>query len=106
MPPQGRVSDLAKAQADKHGCPACPHPVIGPGIQGSPDVMVNELPALRVGDPGIHMACCGPNMWNAKTGSATVFINGKAAHRKGDLTQHCGSVGELTMGSPNVLVGD
>jgi len=67
--------------------------------------MVNGLAALRIGDPGIHMACCGPNMWNAQTGSATVFINGKPAHRKGDMTKHCGGVGELTMGSPTVLVG-
>ena len=36
MPPQGRVSDLAKAQADAHGCPACPHPVVGPAILQGP----------------------------------------------------------------------
>ena len=105
MPPQGRVSDLAKADADAHGCLACPHPVVGPGIQGSPDVMVNGLPALRVGDPGIHAACCGPNMWNAMKGSGTVFINGIPAHRKGDATKHCGGIGELIMGSPTVVVG-
>ena len=105
MPPQGRVSDLAQSKADAHGCLGCPHPVVGPGIQGSPDVMVNGLPALRVGDPGIHMACCGPNMWNALKGSGTVFINGIPAHRKGDTTMHCGGVGELTMGSPDVDVG-
>ena len=105
MPPQGRVSDLAQAKADAHGCPACPHPVIGPGTKGSPDVKVNGLPALRLGDPGMHAPCCGGNTWNAQTGSATVFINGKPAHRKGDMTKHCGGVGELTMGSPTVLVG-
>ncbi len=105
MPPQGRVSDLAKAQADAHGCPGCPHPVVGPAIMGSPDVYVNGFPALRKDDMGIHMACCDGNIWNALTGSATVFINGKPAHRKGDTTKHCGGVGELTMGSPNVDVG-
>lgn len=105
MPPQGRVSDLAKAQADAHGCPGCPHPVIGPAILGSPDVYVNGLPALRKDDNGIHMACCDGNTWNALTGSATVFINGKPAHRKGDMTKHCGGMGELTMGSPTVDVG-
>jgi uncharacterized Zn-binding protein involved in type VI secretion len=51
------------------------------------------------------MACCGPNTWNALMGSATVFINGKPAHRKGDMTKHCGGMGELTMGSPTVDVG-
>jgi len=73
---------------------------------GSPDVMCNGRPALRVDDPGIHMACCGTNMWNAKTGSATVFINNKKAHRMLDHTKHCGGIGKLIEGSPNVLVGD
>jgi uncharacterized Zn-binding protein involved in type VI secretion len=106
MPPQGRVGDKAQAKADAHGCPACPHPVIGPAIVGSPTVMVNGLPALRLGDMGLHAACCGTNMWKANKGSGTVFINGIAAHRKGDMTQHCGTQGELIEGSDTVLVGD
>lgn len=69
-------------------------------------MLTNGLPSLRVGDPGIHAACCGPNTWNAKTGSATVFINGRKAHRRGDLTKHCGGIGQLIEGSPNVIVGD
>ncbi len=106
MPPQGRVSDLAQAPADAHGCPACPHPVVGPAISGSSDVLTNGLPSLRVGDPGVHAACCGPNKWNAKTGSATVLINGRRAHRLSDMTKHCGGIGQLVGGSPNVIVGD
>jgi uncharacterized Zn-binding protein involved in type VI secretion len=42
----------------------------------------------------------------AQGGSATVFINGKAAHRVGDATAHCGARGQLSEGSDNVLVGD
>jgi uncharacterized Zn-binding protein involved in type VI secretion len=91
---------------DSHGCPACPHPVAGPAIQGSPDVNVNRRPALRVDDPGIHAACCGANTWTAAKGSATVFINGKSAHRIGDQTRHCGGMGQLVEGSPNVIVGE
>lgn len=106
MPPQGRVSDLALAPADAHGCPACPHPTVGPAIVGSSDVLTNGLPSLRVGDAGIHAACCGPNKWNAKTGSATVLINGRRAHRLSDMTKHCGGIGQLIVGSPNVIVGD
>ncbi len=105
MPEQGRLGDLSKCNADAHGCVACPHIVIGPAVQGSPDVLVNNRPALRVGDKGIHAPCCGPNMWEAKMGSKTVFINGKAAHRKGDMDKHCGGVGKLIQGSPDVLVG-
>ncbi len=102
---QGRMNDLAMADADSHGCPACPHPVIGPAIIGSPTVYVNGLPALRVSDFGTHAACCGPNMWQAGDGSSTVFYNFLPAHRMGDLTIHCGGVGRLVTGSPDVDVG-
>ena len=105
MPPQGRLGDKSQAPVDAHGCPACPHPVIGPAIKGSPDVLVNGMPALRVGDQGIHAACCGPNVWTALKGSATVLINNMPAHRMGDTDQHCGGVGQLIEGSPDVMVG-
>jgi len=73
---------------------------------GSPDVFINKMPAVRVGDIGIHMACCSTNMWEAKAGSATVLINGKKAHRKGDQDQHCGSgMGQMIEGSSDVLIG-
>lgn len=106
MPGQGRLGDKANVPLDAHGCPACPHPAIGPAIQGSPDVNVNRRPALRVDDPGIHTACCGTNTWTATQGSMTVFINGKAAHRMGDQNRHCGGMGQLVEGSPNVIVGE
>lgn len=106
MPGQGRLGDKANVPADTHGCPACPHPGTGPGILGSPDVMVNSRPALRVGDKGIHAACCGTNTWTAKSGAAGVFINGKAAFRMSDPSQHCGGMGQLIEGSDNVIVGD
>jgi uncharacterized Zn-binding protein involved in type VI secretion len=106
MPGQGRLGDKANVPLDAHGCPACPHPGIGPAIQGSPDVNVNKRPALRVDDPGMHAACCGTNTWTATVGSQTVFINGKGAHRMGDQNRHCGGMGQLIEGSPNVIVGE
>lgn len=106
MPGQGRLGDKANAPLDSHGCPACPHPALGPAIQGSPDVNVNKRPALRVDDPGIHAACCGTNTWTATKGSLTVFINGKGAHRMGDQNRHCGGMGQLVEGSPNVITGE
>lgn len=36
----------------------------------------------------------------------TVFINGKGAHRMGDQNRHCGGMGQLIEGSPNVIVGE
>ena len=105
MPAQGRLTDLSQVPADAHGCPACPHPAIGPAVQGSENVKVNKLPALRVGDKGVHAACCNGNNWTAQAGSGTVFINNKAAHRMGDADQHCGGMGKLIGGSPNVVTG-
>jgi uncharacterized Zn-binding protein involved in type VI secretion len=105
MAAQGRLGDKASAPLCAHGCPACPHPTLGPAIAGSPNVRVNGQPALRVDDTGIHGTCCGPNQWRAMAGSATVFLNGKAAHRVGDGSQHCGGRGQLLEGSPNVSVG-
>lgn len=105
MPPQGRVGDNAFNPADAHGCPACPHPVTGPALAGSTDTLINGMPALRIGDSGMHAACCGPNQWKAAAGSGTVKINNIPAHRLGDQTAHCGGVGNLIVGSPNVIVG-
>jgi len=105
MAAAGRVGDQAQCPSDAHGCPGCAHGVIGPAVKGSPDVFVNRRAALRVGDPGVHAACCGPNTWNAAKGSATVFVNGIAFHRLTDMTQHCGGVGKLVEGSPDVDVG-
>ena len=105
MPEMGRLGDSSEAKIDSHGCPASPHSVNGPAVTGSADVLVNHKPALRMGDQGIHAACCGPNMWVAVKGSGTVFINHRPAHRKGDLDMHCGGPGQLTEGSSDVLVG-
>ena len=101
----GRLGDKAQASNDAHGCPGCPHSVLGPAISGSPTVSINGRPALRVDDMGLHGPCCGTNTWKAQQGSATVFINGKAAFRLNDPAVHCGGQGKLVEASDNVLVG-
>lgn len=106
MPPAARLGDKARCPLDAHGCPACPHPTVGPAISGSANVLTNGRPAVRLGDPGIHAACCGSNTWKTASGSVTVFINNKAAIRLGDKTQHCGGVGQMIEGSNNVMIGD
>ena len=105
MPPQGRLGDKSEVPGDSHGCPGCAHACVGPAVEGSPDVNVNAMPALRVGDPGVHSACCGANTWVAAAGSGTVFINGKAAHRLNDQDTHCGGTGKMIEGSDNVITG-
>ncbi|HEY4303243.1 MAG TPA: PAAR domain-containing protein [Gemmatimonadaceae bacterium] len=105
MPYVGRIGDLSQTPFDNHGCPSCPHPCSGPALVGSPNVNVNNKPALRVGDSGVHSACCGPNQWTAQAGSSSVYINGKPAHRLGDVVKHCGGVGKLITASSNVNAG-
>jgi len=105
MPPQARRGDLSMVPADAHNCPACPHPCVGPATEGSPDVMTNGIPSVRVGDAGRHAACCGANTWEAQAGSGTVFINNKKAHRLGDADKHCGGMGNMIQGSSNVITG-
>jgi hypothetical protein len=69
-------------------------------------VFINQRPALRVDDVGIHAVCCGPNMWKAQQGAPTVIINGKAAFRLNDPSRHCGGQGQLIEGSSDVIIGD
>ena len=88
------VGDMAVCPADAHGCPACPHPTTGPVTTGSPNVFVNGKPAARVGDKGVHAACCGQNTFEIISGDSTVLINGRAAAKRAEsVTKHCGGSG-------------
>jgi len=84
-----------------------------PSVEGSPDVMVNGIPVVRVGDAyEIHkfaifpaqspMAPVVPHAPVSAQGSQTVFANNKAVTRIGDQTSCSDSV---AIGSPNVFVG-
>ncbi len=86
-----------------HTCPmvnpgGAPHvggPVLPPG---SPTVLIEGLPAARVGD----MATCSGPPDTIIMGSGTVLIGGMPAARVGDLTAHGGSI---IMGSSTVIIG-
>jgi len=97
IPPDGfaNATNMAFCPADAHGCPACPHPAAGHFSSFSPTVLVNGQPAVRVGDGGVHAACCGPNTFMVETGFARVRIDGRPAARIGDITQHCGGKGQI-----------
>ena len=105
MPAVSRVGDNANCPSDSHGKDCCSHGVTGPAVSGSPDVSVNGKPVLRIGDPGVHSACCGPNTWNCAAGSATVIVNNIPVVRLGDATAPCGGGGNMVQGSPNVTIG-
>lgn len=105
MPGAARLGDISFCGADGHHCNSCSHVVSGPAIEGSPDVFINGLPALREGDGGIHAGCCDANQWTAKKGEPTVKINGKPLMRLGDMTKHCGGVGKVVQASTDVMAG-
>ena len=106
MPAAARLGDKAQVDQDAHGCPACPHPGVGPIVAASNNVLVNDRGAARQDDIGIHAACCGPNTFKVAKGSPTVYVNGKPAARLQDKTKHCGGSGQIIAGSPDVLLDD
>lgn len=85
--PVARVSDTD----------ACPKPGHGPNpiSAGSPDVLINHLPAARIGDP----TGCGDAI---STGVPGIYVNGKPIAYLGSATAHGGAI---VSGSGNVLVG-
>ena len=106
MPAAARLGDKAQIQADAHGCPACPHPGVGPIVVGSNNVFTNDRPQGRQDDLGIHAACCNANNFQISKGSGTVYVNGKPMARMQDQTKHCGGSGKIIEGSSDVLVDD
>lgn len=71
-------------------------PITGPGC---PTVLIQGLPAARVGD---MLTCVGPPDVIAK-GSAGVFIGGVPAARMLDTCAHGGTI---ILGCPTVLIGE
>jgi len=85
-----------------HVCPmvtgTVPHvggPVMPPGC---PTVMIQGMPAARLGD----MATCAGPPDTIVMGSSTVIIGGMPAARQGDATAHGGSI---VLGAPTVMIG-
>ena len=73
-----------------------------PANKGSPDVHLNDKPALRQGD---ELVAHGPDQHKGKVkkGSSTVTFNDMPAARVGDPVD-CG--GEMKTGSADVFIGD
>jgi uncharacterized Zn-binding protein involved in type VI secretion len=96
VPPAARIADM-------HTCPmvnpnGSPH-VGGPVLPaGAATVLINGLPAARLGDMA---TCAGPPDVIA-AGSGTVLIGGAPAARLGDATAHGGTI---VAGSANVMIG-
>lgn len=86
---------------DMHTCPMSngntPH-VGGPIISTTRSVLINGLPAAKIGDTCV----CSGSMDSIVTGSSSVMIEGMPACRLGDSTAHGG---KIIIGSTNVLIG-
>lgn len=87
---------------DMHVCPMVtgiiPHvggPIVSPGC---PTVLIQALPAARVGD---IVTCVGPPD-TIVLGSFTVLIGNQPAARLGDTTAHGGNI---VLGCFTVLIG-
>lgn len=104
MPAIARINDII---ATGHGCDS-----VAPIKQGSTNVFVNGLGAVRVGDSDTHnipvilpgpppVTVCLPHTVIVGSGSGSVFINGKGVARVGDTFS-----GEpIASGSLNVFAG-
>lgn len=80
------------------GCPGCPHDVRGKIQNGSPNVRIGGLPAVRVGDTGFSIGGCGPNVVTVQSGDPSVLIEGKPAARVNDKVKFDGGVGVIETG--------
>ena len=91
---------FAAKTTDLHTCPmvtaVVPH-VGGPTLSCAATVLINNLPAARIGDMAV---CTGPPD-SIIMGNPTVLIANKPAARMGDSTAHGGVV---AVGSVNVII--
>ena len=74
----------------------------GKNVVGSPNVLVNEKPAIRIGDSILPHGRGSHSKAVMATGSGTVFVNNIPACRGGDIAD-CGHVS--SSGSGNVIAG-
>ncbi|SER20979.1 Zn-binding Pro-Ala-Ala-Arg (PAAR) domain-containing protein, incolved in TypeVI secretion [Amphritea atlantica] len=95
MPKAARLGDIGSG----HGC-FPPTPI----VSGSGDVIIDGIPAARVGDPLAPHGCskCPPHGRAIAAGSSSVMINGRPAARVGDSIS-CG--GSVAAGSGSVSIG-
>ena len=97
MPAAATIGHFHQCPQMNPGSPPTPH-IGGPVSTGADSVLINGMPAARMGDSA---ACNGP-IDKVATGSSTVFIESQPAARVGDYTAHGGM---LVAGSVNVIIG-
>jgi YD repeat-containing protein len=91
-----------RGAADEFIDSVCPPVITGSIVSGSPDVFINGMPAAVAESSLSACSQLGHTPGYAAEGSATVFVNGKPKHRKGDFVT-CGA--KTAQGSGDVIVG-
>lgn len=101
MPNAARVLDKHQCPLQTPGTPPVPHAAGGVIMQGRLNVLIEEMPAARVGDP---LLCAGPppHPDTIAAGSRSVYIGGMPAARVGDPTA---SGGKIQLSAKRVLIG-
>lgn len=92
-PRHATIGCRVRCDSCAHGCPVCPHKVVGTISTGNGKVLINGRPVACAGDKGAHAACCGPNIFTVSEGDPDVLVDGKPVARIGDKTTHCGGSG-------------
>ena len=95
MPGAARIGDMHVSPMVTGVVPHVGGPVLPPG---EPTVLIENMPAARVGD---MCTCTGPPD-TIVAGSGTVMIGGMPAARMGDSTSHGGTI---VLGSFTVIIG-
>lgn len=82
----------------------CSTPSVQHTQEGSSDVLVNGIGAVRVGDKmtAHNNSSCSSHQPALSIGSSSVFVNGRSIARIGDIY---GSDEIISSGSPNVFAG-
>ena len=96
MPPAARIGDMHTSPTNAEGHVSC---AVGPIISGASTVLIEFMPAARMGDEAI----CDGNATEITNGSGSVVIGGMPAARVGDTTDGGGTI---AVGCPSVVVGD
>jgi uncharacterized Zn-binding protein involved in type VI secretion len=87
------------------GVPQCDAPSIQSTLEGSSNVFINGIGAVRIGDAmktHTHGCGCVNHSPTLSTSSSTVFVNGKGLGRLGDAYD---GNHRISSGSSNVLAG-
>ena len=111
MPSAARLGDaVTGTTAGEHSGHVPPHsPEQFSGeISGgcSSDVFINGIPAAVVGNTTTERdSCCGSFQGKVSVGSGSVFINRKAAARRGDTPAPHNGSGQISAGSGDVNIG-